>query len=150
MIPVPPSVFSALPTSTSRLSLIEFQLVPIFFNIGVNEQALLAEKLGDMSVVNSTNMQSFERLDAYYHRYEKLITEHFPGKSNLIIYHFHLNLFLNRKTLFFSGVNDSRFSLSSVLTRLKNELASNKVQNITIHSLAEVAVRKMKGIIYLI
>lgn len=87
MIPVPPTVFSALPSSASRLGLIEFQLIPVFFNIGVNEQALMAEKFGDMSAVNATNLQSFERLDIYYKRYQKLITEHFPGKSNFLSLH---------------------------------------------------------------
>lgn len=82
MIPVPPTVFSALPSSASRLGLIEFQLIPIFFNIGVNEQALLADKFGDMSIVNATNLQSFERLDIYHRQYQKLMVEHFPGKSN--------------------------------------------------------------------
>ena len=36
--------------------------------------------------------------------------------------------------------------MSDVLTQLQSELASEKVQNITIHQLAETAVRKMKGI----
>ena len=44
------------------------------------------------------------------------------------------------------GLGDSRQSLSDVLTQLQSELASEKVQNITIHQLAETAVRKMKGI----
>lgn len=86
MIPVPPTVFSALPPSANRMGLIEFQLIPIFFNIGVNEQALLADKFGDMSAVNATNLQSFERLDNYHQRYQKLITEYFPGKSTFTFF----------------------------------------------------------------
>ncbi len=95
MIPVPPTVFSALPSGASRLGLIEFQLVPIFFDIGVNEQALLADKFGDMSAVSAKNLQSFERLDNYHHRYQKLINEYFPGKSKLIKLMIEI---LNRKT----------------------------------------------------
>ncbi|XP_057375635.1 inositol polyphosphate-4-phosphatase type I A-like isoform X2 [Daphnia carinata] len=124
MIPVPPTVFSTLPSSASRLGLIEFQLIPVFFNIGVNEQALLADKFGDMSDVTATNLQSFERLDIYHRQYQKLMTEHFPGKR----------------------LNDPRFSLSDILSQLQSELASNKIQNIAVHSLAEIAVRKMKGL----
>ncbi|XP_046648953.1 inositol polyphosphate-4-phosphatase type I A-like isoform X2 [Daphnia pulicaria] len=124
MIPVPPTVFSALPSSASRLGLIEFQLIPVFFNIGVNEQALMADKFGDMSAVNATNLQSFERLDIYYKRYQKLITEHFPGKR----------------------LNDPRLPLPSILSQLQIELASNKIQNIAVHTLAEILVRKMKGL----
>uniref|UniRef100_A0A0P5NVZ0 Type II inositol 3,4-bisphosphate 4-phosphatase n=1 Tax=Daphnia magna TaxID=35525 RepID=A0A0P5NVZ0_9CRUS len=124
MIPVPPTLFSTLPPSASRLGLIEFQLIPVFFNIGVNEQALLADKFGDMSIVSATNLQSFERLDIYHRQYQKLMTEHFPGKR----------------------LNDPRFSLSDILSQLQTELASNKIQNITVHSLAEIAVRRMRGL----
>ena len=81
MIPVPPTVFSSLPPSASKPGLIEFQLIPIFLNIGVNEQALLADKFGDMSAVNTTNLQSLERLEKYYDNYQKLTAEFFPGKS---------------------------------------------------------------------
>lgn len=80
-IPVPSTVFSAMPASMKKPGLIEFQLIPIFLDVGVNEQALLAERFGDMSAVNATNLQSFERLDNYHRRYQKLMTEFFPGKS---------------------------------------------------------------------
>ncbi len=43
------------------------------------------------------------------------------------------------------GLNDSRLPLSTILSQLQSELASNKIQNIAVHSLAEIAVRKMKG-----
>lgn len=82
-IPVPASLFSALPPSASKPGLIEFQLIPVFLNIGVNEQALLAEKFGDLSCVNATNQQGFERLENYYKQYQVLMTEFFPGKSKL-------------------------------------------------------------------
>lgn len=149
MIPVPPTVFSSLPPSASKLGLIEFQLIPIFFNVGVNEQAHLADKFGDMSAINATNLQSFERLDNYHRRYQKLITEYFPGKSETTYVTLRKN-FIYSEVFFFSclqnpGLNDPRLPLTSVLSQLQNELASNKVQNITIHSLAEIAVSKMKG-----
>ena len=73
-------MFSALPPSASKPGLIEFQLIPIFFNIGVNEQALLADRFGDMSSVNATNQQGYVRLENYNRRYQKLMTEFFPGK----------------------------------------------------------------------
>lgn len=97
MIPVPPTLFSTLPPSASRLGLIEFQLIPVFFNIGVNEQALLADKFGDMSIVSATNLQSFERLDIYHRQYQKLMTEHFPGKSktSLVLSQWFTKIYLN-------------------------------------------------------
>ena len=53
----------------------------MFLNIGVNEQALLAEKFGDMSAVNATNQKGFDRIENYYKRYQELMNEYFPGKS---------------------------------------------------------------------
>ena len=50
----------------------------------------------------------------------------------------------------FLELNDSRVPLTSVLADLKIELNSNKVQNIAVHTLAETAVRKMKGITFLV
>ena len=145
MIPVPPTVFSALSSSASRLGLIEVQIIPVFFNIGVNEQALMFDKFGDISAVNATNLQSFVRLDIYYKRYQKLITEHFPGKSIFIFFKF-TPLTRSIVECCFSGLNDPRLPLSSILSQLQIELASSKIQNIAVHSLAEILVRKMKGI----
>lgn len=38
--------------------------------------------------------------------------------------------------------------MPSILSQLQIELASNKIQNIAVHTLAEILVRKMKGISY--
>ena len=43
------------------------------------------------------------------------------------------------------GLHDPRMPLSMVISQLRDELASNKIQNIAVHTLAEIAVRKMKG-----
>lgn len=146
-IPVPSSVFSALPPSASKPGLIEFQLIPIFFNIGVNEQALLADRFGDMSSANATNQQGYVRLENYHRRYQKLMTEFFPGKRKFYSFVHCFKMTFNASVNFILlGLGDSRQSLSDVLTQLQSELASEKVQNITIHQLAETAVRKMKGI----
>ncbi len=53
-------------------------------------------------------------------------------------------------TLFLPGLNDPRLPLPSILSQLQIELASNKIQNINVHTLAEILVRKMKGISFII
>ena len=79
---MPAAVFSALPSETGKKGIIEFHLIPVFFNVGINEQALLAEKFGDMTAVHSTNNESFERLQSYHRRYHKLMNDFFPNRSN--------------------------------------------------------------------
>jgi len=74
-------VFSAFPANIGKQGLMEFRLVPIFFTVGVNEQAILADKFGDMTAVMDTNQQSFVRLESYHRRYQKLMTDFFPAKS---------------------------------------------------------------------
>lgn len=124
-IPVPAAVFSALPASVGKQGLVEFRLIPMCFTVGVNEQAKLADKFGDVSAVVSANQRSFERLESYHRRYQKLMTDFFPGKR----------------------LNESKRTLSSILSQLQNELlATDKVQNVEIHHLAEIAVRKMAGL----
>lgn len=130
----------------------EFRLVPIFFTVGVNEQAILADKFGDMTAVMDTNQQSFVRLESYHRRYQKLMTDFFPAKS-------WFSAFLNNswstwviwfnhflKNLLSTELNESKRTLSSIITQLQTELmATDKIQNIEIHHLAETAVRKMRG-----
>lgn len=124
-IPVPAAVFSALPPNIAKQGLVEFRLVPMFFTVGINEQAILADKFSDMSAVFDANKQSFDRLESYHRRYQKLMVDFFPAKR----------------------LNEAKRTLSSIISQLQTELmATDKIQNIEIHYLAETAVRKMRGL----
>lgn len=74
-------MFSALPPNIAKQGLVEFRLVPMFFTVGINEQAILADKFGDMSAVFDANQQSYQRLESYHRRYQKLMIDYFPTKS---------------------------------------------------------------------
>ena len=78
---MPAAVFSALPPNIAKQGLVEFRLVPMFFTVGINEQAILADKFSDMSAVFDANKQSFDRLESYHRRYQKLMVDFFPAKS---------------------------------------------------------------------
>ena len=78
-------MFSALPAALAKQGVVEFQLIPIFFNIGINEQAVLADKFGDMSAVNATNNESFERLQSYHRRFQKIMSNQSPGGKSAFI-----------------------------------------------------------------
>lgn len=44
----------------------------MFFNIGVNEKATLAEALGETTPQYQSNCDNLERLNKYYHKYNKV------------------------------------------------------------------------------
>lgn len=68
LLPVPENVFSALPLSLMHT----FRVTPIFFNIGINEMATLAESLGGTRPQEQSNIDNFDKLNEYYHRFRKL------------------------------------------------------------------------------
>ena len=68
LLPVPEGVFSALPLSLSHT----FRVTPIFFNIGINEMATLAESLNSTKPQEQSNIDNFDKLNEYYHRFKKL------------------------------------------------------------------------------
>ncbi|KAJ1524750.1 hypothetical protein ONE63_009629 [Megalurothrips usitatus] len=84
LLPVPDVVLSQLPLlNASRSSQqqasrgpVSFRVTPVFFNIGINEWAALAESLGQYQ----SNLDNFSRLHAYFLQYRKLkqLSEHQP------------------------------------------------------------------------
>lgn len=88
LLPVPDVVLSQLPLpNTSRSSQqqssrgpVSFKVTPVFFNIGINEWATLAENLGQTAPQHQSNLDNFSRLHAYFLRYRKLkqLSDHQP------------------------------------------------------------------------
>ncbi|XP_042884545.1 inositol polyphosphate-4-phosphatase type I A-like isoform X3 [Penaeus japonicus] len=74
VLPVPEHVLSLMPTTSSQQpnDPPTFCVTPVLFNIGINEKATLAEKLGTDGPQTRNNQDSFERLSQYYHRFKKL------------------------------------------------------------------------------
>jgi hypothetical protein len=75
LLPVPDAVHSMLPLSPSSTS---FTVTPVFFNIGINEMATLAESLGNTRPQDKSNLDNYERVNEYYYRFRKL---HFPAEA---------------------------------------------------------------------
>lgn len=82
-LPVPDAVHSLLPLSSSPAAPLTFHVTPVFFNIGINEMATLAESLGATKPQERSNVDNFDRLNQYYHRFRKLnIPTERRGKRN--------------------------------------------------------------------
>lgn len=70
LLPVPESLFAMLPLSLTH----SFRVTPIFFNIGINEMATIAESIGSTRPQEQSNIDNFDRLNEYFHRFKKLST----------------------------------------------------------------------------
>lgn len=72
MLPVPDAIYSLLPLVPSSRQTISFNVTPVFFNVGINEMASLAESLGTTKPQEKSNVDNFDRLNEYYLRFKKL------------------------------------------------------------------------------
>ncbi|KAK9500917.1 hypothetical protein O3M35_002081 [Rhynocoris fuscipes] len=121
-LPVPDSVHSLLPLSNPP-SCLSFHVTPVFFNIGINELATIAEDLGSVKPQQRSNVDNFYRLNEYYHRFRKL------GLLN--------SGMLNSKT---------ETSLHDLMNQLKTEVENPKSKNVSVLHLAAHICRKMRGL----
>jgi len=72
ILPVPDTIYSLLPLVPSSRQMLSFNVTPVFFNVGINEMASLAESLGTTKPQEKSNMDNFDRLNEYYLRFKKL------------------------------------------------------------------------------
>lgn len=68
-IPVPEYVYALLPPNFES-----FKVTAVFFNIGINEKATLAETLGYSKEQTRSNADNFEKLKIYFMQYKKIKT----------------------------------------------------------------------------
>jgi inositol polyphosphate-4-phosphatase len=60
----------------SQSSSLSFTVTPVYYNVGINEMATLAESLGNTRPQDKSNLDNYERVNEYYHRFRKL---HLPA-----------------------------------------------------------------------
>jgi inositol polyphosphate-4-phosphatase len=124
-LPVPDSLYSMIPSR----QILSFHVTPVFFNIGINEMATLAESLGATRAQEASNIDNFVRLNEYYLRYRKL---NIPETSDLS----------NDR---FPTCSSQLKSLSELIDELKLSVHNGKSKNVGILHLASQICRQMKG-----
>lgn len=122
-LPVPDAVYSLLPPKQS----VSFNITPVFFNIGINEMATLAESLGATRPQERSNVDNFIRLNEYYLRYKKI---------NMPV----LNVPNNR-----SSCSTQLKPLNELLENLRVSVNSSKNKNVEVLHLVGQICRQMKG-----
>ncbi|KAF7283770.1 hypothetical protein GWI33_023017 [Rhynchophorus ferrugineus] len=120
-LPIPDTMYSLLPSKQT----FSFHVTPVFFNIGINEMASLAEGIGATKPQERSNIDNYVRLYEYFLRYRKL------------------NNCDNARQV--SGNIQGR-SLSELLGDLKTEVYSGKMKNVEVLRLSAQICRQMKGV----
>ncbi|XP_075229404.1 inositol polyphosphate-4-phosphatase type I A isoform X2 [Lycorma delicatula] len=123
LLPVPDAVHSLLPLSTP--SALSFHVTPVFFNVGINEMATLAESLCDTRPQERSNVDNFDRVNQYFHRFRKL---NIPTEKRGPI----------------SAPQTP--SLSELIDQLKVVVNTHKSKNVEILHLSSRICRRMKGL----
>lgn len=121
LLPVPDSVYCILPTKES----VTFKVTPVFFNIGINEKATLAETLGFTKEQHRSNWDNFDRLKQYFIRYKKLQFTNFETPTKR---------------------EQSMQTVAGQLTKMEDSLRNNVSKNVKILHLAEDVCRGVNGI----
>ena len=70
LLPVPDYVYTMLPIEKMKTT--TFSITPVLFNVGINEKATLAHKLGQNGAQEKNNIDNFKTMAEYCRRFKKL------------------------------------------------------------------------------
>ncbi|CAG9770961.1 unnamed protein product [Ceutorhynchus assimilis] len=121
-LPVPDNLYSLLPSRQS----FSFHVTPVFFNIGINEMASIAESIGATKPQERANIDNFDRVYEYFLRYRKINFQCDNSRQS-------------------AGGSSAR-PLSELLEQLRVEVHSGKQKNVEVLRLSAQICRQMKGI----
>lgn len=124
-LPVPDALYSLIPTK----QIISFHVTPVFFNIGINEKATLAESLGATKPQERSNIDNFDILNEYYLRYKKLNLPDVNNASNGRV----------------SACNVQHRPLTDLIESLKSSVHSSKSKNVEVLHVSAHICRQMRG-----
>ncbi|XP_073678504.1 type II inositol 3,4-bisphosphate 4-phosphatase-like [Garra rufa] len=119
-VPLPHHAFQALPDELREGK--PLRVLPVLFNVGINEQQTFAERFGDISLQERINQKNFEILEGYY----KSLTNTVPSEC--------LPCF------------QTQTDIKEVLDTLGQNVVTKKRKNVEILWLAGMICRRMNGI----
>ncbi|XP_050415384.1 inositol polyphosphate-4-phosphatase type I A isoform X1 [Patella vulgata] len=98
----------------------DIKVIPVLFNIGINEQATLAERFGSTNLQDQINTESVAILSHYYEDYMKHFAD--PGEKSTQAY------------------------IGRLIQQLNTTIISKKSKNVEILHIAEELCRKLDGV----
>ncbi|XP_014473964.1 PREDICTED: type I inositol 3,4-bisphosphate 4-phosphatase isoform X1 [Dinoponera quadriceps] len=128
ILPVPDAIYSLLPLVPSSRQTLSFNVTPVFFNVGINEMASLAESLGTTKPQEKSNMDNFDRLNEYYLRFKKLNLPTEPASTR------------------FAARSILGHALSDMMSNLKMCVQEKVNKNVEILQLSSQICRRMRGL----
>lgn len=128
---------------TISKSILLSQVTPVFFNIGINEKATLAETLGYTKEQHRSNWDNYDRLKQYHARYK-----HIP--FNFVNPSCSAALDTPTKTGLASTQQKEvlvpEHAVASLFGEMEEQLRANSSKNYRILTLAEDITRSMQGL----
>lgn len=123
LIPTPETVMTRVP----HRGRFQFSVVPVFFNVGINEQATLAEKVGDQSFQERINLDGAASLKEYYKQFQKFpMPKHDAPRAR--------------------SIQPRELPLMDVIEQLQTHVRGRKSKDVEILHLAMEACRRMRGL----
>ncbi|KAK3579951.1 hypothetical protein CHS0354_033469 [Potamilus streckersoni] len=118
-VPVSQKVFDKLIPSLQQGHCIK--VIPVLFNIGINEQATLAERFGNTNLQDRTNEESLGKLFKYFEKYKEVIGDPDHGRTG-------------------AG------TIEDLMKQLQYNVYTKKPKNIEVLRLAAELCRKLHGV----
>lgn len=136
-MPIPDYVYAMFPPSNGQSPFnrdqVTFKVTPVFFNIGINEIATLAESLGYCKEQYKSNYDNLDKLKRYFIMHNKIPVVESKNTESLHIKNFD-------KT----GSKDK--TVASMLEKLEEQLRTNQSKNVKVlHAVSEIT-RNLSGL----
>ena len=119
----------------------KFNIVPVFFNIGIDEEALKADRLGLNGAQDKNNSDNFRILVEYVRKFKQ------KNYFNHISKYRYILLFQSVFTFFSLGkvpINDEAL-IDDLMMILKKEVASQRNKNVDILNISSLICHKLSG-----
>lgn len=150
ILPVPDAIYSLLSIAPSSRQTLSFNVTPVFFNIGINEMASVAENLGTTKPQEKSNLDNFDRLNEYYSRFKKLNLPTEPVSSRRK--YFIIIIFFSSKKFqwfFLVGTRSTvahNDTLADMINNLKISVQSKVHKNVEVLQSSSQICRQMRGL----